>query len=305
MRPSWVRKGRAGRLLPGQEHAGIGLAALAQAAGGSRRLQGSCGAQVGFAAEGAQLGGDAAPFRSRQAFAGDARLDRRDGLLLPEPQGLPQARGSAGRRARLAQDGAQRVALAGELDHQLVEALRPRLLDHPRHGPAERAVGREIGLDQHGLARIAQQFGRAAVVEHRELRRDVGLEGKEVQHPLAEGMDGEELEAAGRLHRRREQPPRPGQRRRVRQGSSIAAISRASSASGRRAQRPRSRKMRFCMLAAAALVKVRHRMRAGAAPASSSRTTRRVSTVVLPEPALADLPRPRRRDRRPGAGARW
>ena len=42
------------------------------------------------------------------------------------------------------------------------------------------------------------------------------------------------------------------------------------------------------MLAAAALVKVRQRMRPGAQPSSSSRTTRSVSTFVLPAPALAD-----------------
>src|SRR5262249_27433061 len=47
-------------------------------------------------------------------------------------------------------------------------------------------------------------------------------------------------------------------------------------------------KMRFAMLAAAALVKVRHRIFAGSVPSKSRRMTRCASTWVLPEPALAD-----------------
>jgi hypothetical protein len=42
------------------------------------------------------------------------------------------------------------------------------------------------------------------------------------------------------------------------------------------------------MLAAAALVKVRHRIFSGGTPESSSRITRDTSTCVLPEPALAE-----------------
>ena len=44
---------------------------------------------------------------------------------------------------------------------------------------------------------------------------------------------------------------------------------------------------RFAMLAAAALVNVRHKIRLGLQPSSSSRITRCASTWVLPDPALA------------------
>ena len=53
--------------------------------------------------------------------------------------------------------------------------------------------------------------------------------------------------------------------------------------------------------AAAALVKVRHRMRPGGEPASSSRSTRSVSTLVLPAPAFADT----QAETRGSAARRW
>ena len=46
--------------------------------------------------------------------------------------------------------------------------------------------------------------------------------------------------------------------------------------------------MRLAISAAAALVKVRHRIDSGAAPFSNRRSTRAVSTCVLPVPAEAD-----------------
>ena len=67
--------------------------------------------------------------------------------------------------------------------------------------------------------------------------------------------------------------------------SSIFARKVSSSASVQPASMP---KTRADMLAAAALVKVRQIRRDGATPASSRRTTRCVSTCVLPEPACAD-----------------
>jgi hypothetical protein len=46
--------------------------------------------------------------------------------------------------------------------------------------------------------------------------------------------------------------------------------------------------MRFAISAAAALVKVRHRIDSGLAPVSNSRSTRAVKTCVLPVPAEAE-----------------
>ena len=48
----------------------------------------------------------------------------------------------------------------------------------------------------------------AEFVEHIELAGNVRLEGKLMQQTLAEGMDRLDLEAAGRLQRLREEPPR-------------------------------------------------------------------------------------------------
>gem|GEM_PF-6687476 len=62
----------------------------------------------------------------------------------------------------------------------------------------------------------------------------------------------------------------------------------ASAASSSVTQRPSRSKTRIAMLAAAALVKVRQRMRPGGVPERRSRTTRSVSTLVLPAPALAE-----------------
>ena len=71
-------------------------------------------------------------------------------------------------------------------------------------------------------------------------------------------------------------------------GAPVSRIAPRRPSSSRRVQAARSRNTRIDMLAAAALVKVRHRMRDGATPASSSRSTRWASTCVLPDPALAD-----------------
>ena len=53
------------------------------------------------------------------------------------------------------------------------------------------------------------------------------------------------------------------------------------------AQAPSARARRVAISAAAALVKVRQRMRPGSTPASSRRSTRSVSSLVLPDPAEA------------------
>ena len=66
-----------------------------------------------------------------------------------------------------------------------------------------------------------------------------------------------------------------------------SASSAASAASSATTQPLRRCSMRSTISAAAALVNVRHRMPSGSAPESSSRSTRSVSTRVLPVPALA------------------
>ncbi|GAV36248.1 hypothetical protein ROTAS13_03935 [Roseomonas sp. TAS13] len=86
-------------------------------------------------------------------------------------------------------------------------------------------------------------------------------------------------------------------------GSPVSAsISPRRSASSVTAQRPRRRLSRIAISAAAALVKVRQRMRPGSVPSRSSRrSTRSVSTLVLPEPAEA----PTQAERRGSEARRW
>ena len=164
---------------------------------------------------------------------------------------------------------------------------RPRDRRPRARGRARRRASRAASSSTPRLVRSSSsRLGR--LVEHGEARRDIGLERKLLQQPRAEGVDGLHLQPARRLERGREQPPRPRAHRRVgpdvrdRRGSPRRAPSSSSAVHG--AARSNTR---FAMLAAAALVKVMQRMRAGSTPSSSSRITRCASTWVLPEPALA------------------
>ena len=71
-------------------------------------------------------------------------------------------------------------------------------------------------------------------------------------------------------------------------GAPVATMAASRAGPSSRVQRASSSNTRIDMLAAAALVKVRHRIRPGGTPASSSRSTRWARTCVLPEPAFAE-----------------
>ena len=152
------------------------------------------------------------------------------------------------------------------------------------------AVRLPRGLEHHVEADLFEHLVLLGLLEHPKARRDIGLERELLQQPRAEGVDGLHLEAARRLQRRARTAAAPAP-------AASASMSRvAGRADGlvelgvveRRSIGRASSKMRFAMLAAAALVKVRHRIFAGSVPSSSSRITRCASTWVLPEPALAD-----------------
>jgi hypothetical protein len=66
-----------------------------------------------------------------------------------------------------------------------------------------KAAARRVRHDVFGG--LHQHLVGLALVQHRKARRHVGLEGHEVQEPLAEGVDGIDLEPARRLHRAGEQ----------------------------------------------------------------------------------------------------
>ena len=82
---------------------------------------------------------------------------------------------------------------------------------------AERAVGRGSAFEQHGQCQLFQKLHLRRLVEHAEAGGDVRFERKLVQELGAEGVDGLHLEAARRLQRARQQPPR---RRAARQATS-------------------------------------------------------------------------------------
>ncbi len=65
----------------------------------------------------------------------------------------------------------------------------------------------------------APHQGLLALVEHGEMRRDLRFERKALQQPLAEAVDGVDLEAAFGFERAREQAPRKAQALRVGRGA--------------------------------------------------------------------------------------
>ena len=113
------------------------------------------------------------------------------------------------------------------------------------------------------VARVEQQLGGAALVHHVEVRRDARLEREAAQQRLAEGVDGLDLHAARHIEHAREQPARAA--------CVVAAVALADQRAQLRAQlrvvRGRPSRPAFAhacgiaISAAAALVKVRQRMR--------------------------------------------
>ena len=122
-----------------------------------------------------------------------------------------------------------------------------------------------------------------------EARRDARLGGKRGEQGLRKAVDGLDAQAAagriehlgeqaaGALARRRAHCPRPARTSSWREPH-------------RRQPHPVRQPLadRLAISAAPALVKVRHRIDEGGVPRSSRRSTREVSTWVLPVPAEAD-----------------
>ena len=113
------------------------------------------------------------------------------------------------------------------------------------------------------------------------------LQREAAQQRLAEGVDRADPHAAGQVEHAGEQTraPAPARWRTARARRPRSSASRAASSAV--TQAPSRRCSRIAISAAAALVKVRHWMRAGSAPASISRSSRSVSSLVLPDPAEA------------------
>ena len=110
---------------------------------------------------------------------------------------------------------AQSGALPDQPGHELLETLLLGVDRDLRDGRVltvlGTALGAVLGPGQHLLARLLQQLRRRAFVEHLEVRRDARLQGKAPQERLAEGVDGQDLHAAGRVQHPREELPGAGQ----------------------------------------------------------------------------------------------
>ena len=99
-------------------------------------------------------------------------------------------------------------------------------------GLGELGICRPRRAGDHVAPRLGDQRLLHLLVEHLEMAGDVGLQRELVQHRLAEGVDGLDLQAARRLQRLGEQPARTAQLVGVRPAPSSSAICSASSVVG-------------------------------------------------------------------------
>jgi hypothetical protein len=98
--------------------------------------------------------------------------------------------------------------LAGEAAQQLVELAFAHVTRDAGKRLGKACVRLRARPAEHRLARIAHQLGGAALIEHLEMRGDVGFERKALQQRLTERMNGLDLHAAGRIEHARKEPAR-------------------------------------------------------------------------------------------------
>ena len=111
----------------------------------------------------------------------------------------------------------QPLLLAQRPGEQLVEIAVGGIGHGRLERAGERRARRRGRLGQHLVGGLGQQLAPLVLVEDGEARRHAGLQRKALQQPLAEGVDGLHLEAAGRLDGDGKELPRPlhlGRRRR-------------------------------------------------------------------------------------------
>ena len=215
--------------------------------------------------------------------------------LVPNAEASRADRALACRAARRrvaaveAADVLQPRPLAQGLAQQLVEAVVGGVGDGVRQGAVRAGVDLSVASAQHLVGRLALQQRRAVgVVEDGEARRHAGLQREALQQALAERVDGLHLEAARRLDGDGEQRARAlasrlgvGPVEQLRELPSrarvVGIVTHCASVSN----------TRFGHLGGSGLGVGEARMRSGCVPASSRRSTRMVSTCVLPVPALA------------------
>ena len=133
------------------------------------------------------------------------------------------------------------------------------------------------------------QLGRGPLVDGLEMRRHPGLQREAAQQRPAQAVDGHDVEAARQIeHAARTAGGRPLRVRAVGGAPVRSRSSAASRASSALTAQPASRcSIRSRHLRGGGLGEGEAQDALGSAPASSSRSTRSVSTRVLPVPALA------------------
>ena len=137
----------------------------------------------------------------RDRFRAGRRLEATD---------LPDVRLHAFVAAAAFDVGGDGVAPVLEIGEQLVEGLEIEGDGQPGVGVGKRTLDVQ-GIARHGGPRLAGDQGRGLVIHDLEGRRHAGLQRKAAQQLLAEGVDGLDLQPAGRFQRLGEQGAGVGQ----------------------------------------------------------------------------------------------
>ena len=152
--------------------------------------------------------GGGAPFRGVQPVE-EVPLDHAGGLVFRDAG--EDVRAGGGARGPALHIGHQLAALALDHGQQGVEGLPVQLDREMGIGGTQPAVGiGEGGAGQVLARRMGQGDGRL-ILQHPEGGGDAGLDGETPQQLFAEGVDGLDLQPAGRLQRAGEQATGVGQ----------------------------------------------------------------------------------------------
>ena len=220
--------------------------------------------------------------RPHQPLAGHRRFD------LGTRSAAPHEREKVGFRQRpVAQHRPQLSRLPECRTDRLVELPIREQLEQRLDRIGNRGVAVEPAR-QHRLARLEDQRVALVLLQHLEPERHARLERKALQHALAEGVDGLDLEPARRLERMGEKRPRPAHRLGGRRG--VAELGELLCEHGIVEDGPRAQD-RARRASASRMPRLSCRSGRGSNPAkhptAATASTRCVSTCVLPEPALA------------------
>ncbi len=162
---------------------------------------------IALRAERERFGGGGEPALVEGACAAGAAQDARDGHPRPQAEPAPDRGDGALEPARLLDRAREPPALARDLGHERMEAVFVEMAGHHGERRGELVVVAAPRMGQHLVARRLHELGGAALVHHLEMRREPRLERKAPQYRLAEGVDGLDLEPAGRVDHAGEEPP--------------------------------------------------------------------------------------------------